>query len=82
MSLYNYYKEQAKAPAINENNPLDCLIENEYNQIQNNIFTTAGVNQNPVSLSEIVKFIKRWKNKRSSRYDQVFNHMIKLLPRA
>ena len=34
----------------------------------------------PISLPGLVKIVKRMKNKRSSGYDQVSHHMIKLLP--
>ena len=79
-TLYNYYKEQAKAPLIDGKDPHDCQIKNDYTQIIDNISTVITANQSPILLPEIVKFIKRLKNKKSSGYDQISNHMIKLLP--
>jgi hypothetical protein len=79
-TLYNYYKEQAKAPLIDDNDAHDQKIKNEYTQLTDNISKLIPDKQNPILLPEIVKFIKSLKNKKSSGYDQISNYMIKLLP--
>ncbi len=79
-TLYNYYKDQAKAPLTDHNNPHDSYIEKEHIRIQDNLFQATDANLQPISVPEVIKLIKRLKNKMSSGYDRLSNHMMKLLP--
>ena len=81
-TLYNYYKEQAKPPPIDDKNSHDHHIEREYIQICNNVSKAIDASLEPISLPEIMKVIKKLKNKKSSGYYEVSNFMIKLLPPA
>ena len=79
MSLYDYYKEQAKAPLLDK---MYHQIEEEYNHITNNVMLKTAPGLDPVTLPKLQKVIKRQKNKKSSGYDEISNYMIKILQPA
>ena len=82
MTLYDCYKQQAKAPEIDEDNPHEQYVEKEYIKILQEIAKVSSPIQESITLPEMIKVVRKLKNKRSSGYDQVSNYMIKLLPPA
>ena len=78
--LYKHYKDLAKAPDIDPLNPHDIEIETEYRKLQNLLNVSKDLGLPATSTTEVSKFIKSMKGKKSTGIDLVSNFMIKLLP--
>jgi len=77
--LHSYHNDLAKAPQVDENDIHDAHITKEFAHINETLSTVVKGELEPTTFFEVQKIIRKLKNKKSSGYDQVSNHMIKLL---
>ncbi|CAF0993425.1 unnamed protein product, partial [Adineta ricciae] len=78
--LYDYYNEQAKSPEVDHRNNHDQYITRESLRIKEEIIKSPKMKLEPITQIEIKRLINKLKNKKSAGYDEISNHMIKLLP--
>jgi endonuclease/exonuclease/phosphatase (EEP) superfamily protein YafD len=78
--LYKYFRELSKAPEINPSNTHDIQIETEFKELLKLLTVSKEPGLVATSITEVSRFIKKMKGKKSSGIDQVSNFIIKLLP--
>jgi hypothetical protein len=78
--LFQYFQDEIKAPSIDLNNDQNVAVLMEYQSILKNLVTSEEAELTKTSAYEVSRIIRKIKQKKSSGFDQISNHMIKLLP--
>ena len=78
--LFQYFQDEIKAPSIDLNNDQDVAVLKEYQSILKNLVIPEKAELTKTSTYEVSRIIRKMKWKKLSGFDQITNHMIKLLP--